>query len=71
MDSLLADVSIQNAFIGFWAERIISSHNRIPMNSENLKVIRLVNRRDDYSRTFPKTKELMADHFDVKVFMIK
>lgn len=41
------------------------------MNSEYLKVIWLVNRGDDDPCAFSKTKELMADHFNIKVFKIK
>ena len=41
------------------------------MNSENLEIIRLVNSRDDDPRALSKSKELMADHLDVEVFLIE
>ena len=71
LNCLLADVSTKNTFIWFWAQRIVGGQNSVPMNSENWKVIRLVNCRHNDPGASPESKELMANHLNIKRFMIK
>ena len=71
LDCFLANISIENTLVWFWAQRVVGRQDSITVYSKDFKIIWLVDSWNDDPWAFSETKELVANHLDVKVFVFK